>query len=451
VTFAHKLYAIGIGLFGQDLMARFVGPGLIALVIKIISAALSYIMLVSFARLMTPTAYGHFGLMLNLAIVLSSIACLGLSNGVMRFWTGHLARGERSFAQGFTVAAQRILLAVSVAMLIVGLALSYVGVGQSIFGMQTGALFVAALAGAFAFGDYYSSALRAQGKVMWSLFPRDILWRILATAAAFITAHYFSILSAGSALLCCAGTMICLCGAQAIASRRAAHALTGNAEPQSNWRYWRKPLLPLAGASILYAMIQQLDVVVVGALLGADEAGAYFAAQKTASLLGLVMIAGGLVAAPLMSAAFQGGQRLELQRLCKLLAAAIALTTLLGLVGVAVFGKLLLSIFDPTYVSAYAILMVLALGYTIDAMAGPTAYLMQMTSLEGAYLRVMAIVYAFVLTLQVVFVPIYGAIAAAAATAAGVCLWNIIAIRLLRKSIGVDSSILSFFVAAKTP
>jgi O-antigen/teichoic acid export membrane protein len=451
VTFAHKLYAIGIGLFGQDLMARFVGPGLIALVIKIISAALSYIMLVSFARLMTPTAYGHFGLMLNLAIVLSSIACLGLSNGVMRFWTGHLARGERSFAQGFTVAAQRILLAVSVAMLIVGLALSYVGVGQSIFGMQTGALFVAALAGAFAFGDYYSSALRAQGKVMWSLFPRDILWRILATAAAFVTAHYFSILNAGSALLCCAGTMICVCGAQAIASRRAAHALTGNAEPQSNWRYWRKPLLPLAGASILYAMIQQLDVVVVGALLGADEAGAYFAAQKTASLLGLVMIAGGLVAAPLMSAAFQAGQRLELQRLCKLLAAAIALTTLLGLVGVAVFGKLLLSIFDPTYVSAYAILMVLALGYTIDAMAGPTAYLMQMTSLEGAYLRIMAIVYAFVLALQVVFVPIYGAIAAAAATAAGVCLWNIIAIRLLRKSIGVDSSILSFFVAAKTP
>jgi O-antigen/teichoic acid export membrane protein len=293
--------------------------------------------------------------------------------------------------------------------------------------------------------------LRAQGKVMWSLFPRDILWRILATAAAFIIAHYFGILSTGAALLCCAGTMMCVCGAQALVSRRAAHVLTSNARPQSNWRYWRRPLLPLAGASILYAMIQQLDVVVVGALLGADEAGAYFAAQKTASLLGLVMIAGGLVAAPLMSAAFQAGQRLELQRLCKLLAATIAFTTLLGLLAVAVFGKTLLSIFDPTYESAYAVLMVLALGYAIDAMAGPTAYLMQMTSLESAYLRVMAIVYAFVLALQVVFVPIYGAIAAAAATAAGVCLWNIIAIRLLRKSIGVDSSILSFFVAAKAP
>jgi len=451
VSVATQVSNFATRLFGAQLAARFVGPGLIALVIKVASAALSYVMLVTFARLMTPTAYGHFGLMLNLSIVLSAIAGLGLPTGVMRFWSGHLARGEHAFAQGFTVEAQSILLAVAVAMLIVGAALSYVDIGHGIFGLQAGALYVALLAGAFAFGDYYSAALRAQGKVLWSLLPRDILWRLLATVAAFASAWYFGILNEGPALLCCAILMVAVSVAQALSSARAARALTGQAKPRSNWRHWRRPLLPLAGASILYAMIQQLDVVVVGALLGADEAGSYFAAQKTASLLGLVMIAGGLVAAPLMSAAYQANQHAALQRLCKLLAAAIAATTLIGFFGVAVFGGALLAIFDPFYTSAYPVLMVLALGYAIDAMAGPTAYLMQMTSLEGAYLRIMAIVYAFVFALQMVFVPLYGAIAAAAATASGVCLWNLIAIRLLRKSIGVDSSILSFFMAPKTP
>jgi O-antigen/teichoic acid export membrane protein len=192
-----------------------------------------------------------------------------------------------------------------------------------------------------------------------------------------------------------------------------------------------------------------LDVVVVGTLVGPQEAGAYFAAQKTASLLGLVMIAGGLVAAPLMSAAFQAGQHVELQRLCKFLSLAIAVGTLAGFIVLVIMGKPLLAIFDPSYRDAYAILVILSIGYAIDALAGPTAYLMQMTSLEGAYLRIMAVVYSLVLALQFALVPHYGAIGAAACTALGVCLWNIIAVYQLRKTIGVDSSILSLFMKTK--
>ena len=110
-----------------------------------------------------------------------------------------------------------------------------------------------------------------------------------------------------------------------------------------------------------------------------------------------------------------------------------------------------MSIFDPAYRDAYSILVILAVGYAIDAIAGPTAYLMQMTSLEGSYLRIMAIVYAFVLALQFALVPHYGAIAAALATALGVVMWNVLSIYHLRKSIGIDSSILSFFLPPRQP
>ena len=184
-------------------------------------------------------------------------------------------------------------------------------------------------------------------------------------------------------------------------------------------------------------------MIVVGSTLGAEQAGAYFAAQKTASLLGLAMIAGGMVAAPMMAASFHAGRMAELQRICRLLALAIAVTTLAGLGFLALFGNMLLAIFDPAYVEAYGVLIIHGLCFTVDAIAGPSAYLMQMTKLEWTYLRVMALVYALVIALQLVFVPRYGMIAAAAASALGIAIWNLLAIHLLRREIGIDPSVFS--------
>jgi O-antigen/teichoic acid export membrane protein len=434
------------GVFGDEMTAKLLGPGLSALIIKVASAGCSYVMLVAFARMLSPADYGHFGVMLNVAIVLSTVAALGLPTGVMRFWAGHLAKNELDMARGFHLGAQKILAIAGAILIALGVFAASRGWWSTALGLPMGSFLVALLAVSFSFGDYYANALRAQNMVVWSMLPRDILWRVAAPLMAAGLLFYSGALGAGQAISICIAIMLFVIVAQAAVSHAVTKRVTGTALPKADWAHWRKALFPLAGASILYAMVQQLDVVVIGAYLGAEEAGAYFAAQKTASLLGLVMIAGGLVAAPMMSAAFQSGEKRELQRLCKLLALAIAMTTAIGFVILAILGKPLLGIFDPAYRSAYPLLLILGLGYAIDALAGPTAYLMQMTSLEGAYLRIMAIVYAFVLGLQIVFVPKYGAIAAAAATALGVALWNIIAIYQLRRSIGVDSSILSFFL-----
>jgi O-antigen/teichoic acid export membrane protein len=320
------------------------------------------------------------------------------------------------------------------------------GWGSEYFGLHNGALLVAIFAVVLAFADYFANILRAQNKIVWSMAPRDVVWRIGSPIVAFVVFWSMGVLTAGMAIGCCIGVLAALTLAQGFTSHKAMTTTVGHVPARSDWSQWRGPLLPLAGASILFAMVQQLDVVVVGAFVGAEDAGAYFAAQKTASLLGLVMIAGGLVAAPLMAAAYHSGRKRDLQKLCKMLALAITATTLCGFVLMIFMGKFLLSIFDPAYVSAYPLLLILALGYALDALAGPTAYLMQMTSLETAYLRIMAVVYGFVLAVQITFVPLFGPIAAAIATALGVCLWNGIAIYQLRHSIGVDSSILSFFL-----
>jgi O-antigen/teichoic acid export membrane protein len=340
------------------------------------------------------------------------------------------------------------LMAVSTFVVAVALLLSFDVVELSLFGGRWSAVLIALLASLLAVSEFYSGLLRSLGRTAWALVPRDVVWRAAAPVSAIIVMWQFNHLDAASAMGLCVVTLAILTVMQAIISAR---SVSTAASSRIDWSRWKSPLMFMAASSILFAMVQQLDVVVVGALVGPVEAGAYFAAQKSASLLGLVMIAGGMVAAPLMSSAFQAGDRAGLQKLCTLLSIAITSTTLIGFLCLILFGALLLNLFDPDYVSAYPVLVVLALGFAFDALAGPTAYLMQMTKLERHYLKLMAASYALVLALQLILVPIYGPIAAAAATTFGYLVWNGTAIYLVRKHIGVDSSILSTFLAPKQP
>jgi O-antigen/teichoic acid export membrane protein len=118
---------------------------------------------------------------------------------------------------------------------------------------------------------------------------------------------------------------------------------------------------------------------------------------------------------------------------------------LLGFLFLVLSGNILLSIFNPSFTSAYYILLILAFGAMIDAVSGPTAYLMQMTSLEAVYARMLAVIYVFVFVLQFIFIPKYGVIAAALANTSGVIVWNCVSIYFLRKKIGVDPSLFGIF------
>jgi O-antigen/teichoic acid export membrane protein len=427
------------------LLPQILGDSLISFGSKIAGAGLTFIMLVVFSRLMTPDQFGHFGLAMNAAILLSTLVGLGLPVAVMRFYPSHVAKNELSLAKGFLAGGYRAVLMAAAVSILVALCFSYFNVFGEITGSRGAPTLIALLALFIALSDYAAGALRAQSHIAWSALPRDLGWRISAPLIAIAAVLSGIAMPNSVALAICIATLGIITVIQVRKSLASLSAQTLSVQAQTKWSSWRTPLLPLWFASILFAMIQQADVIVVGSLLGAEQAGAYFAAQKTAALLGLAMIAGGQVAAPMMASAYHSKNIAELRRICRMLAAAIALVTFLGLVFVVIFGTTLLSIFSPAYVSAYPVLVLFALSATVDAICGPTAYLMQMTSLEKAYLKIMAGCYTLVLVSQVIFVPRYGLVAAAICTGVGVILWNLIAIVLLRRKIGVDPSVFSFF------
>ena len=422
---------------------RLAVTGLSALFIKGLGAVISYAMVVSFAHFLDAAEFGRFASGMNAAIIISTVVGVGFATGIMRYWPLHVVAGENAWARriaqfGYVITALASVVILAIAALLGSVPAVTANVGSSDF-----LITVAFLAAIIAFGDYSTNLLRAQGSTLVSMLPREILWRVTSPAVAFLVWRFGAGLSGTTSLAIAAVVLVLLTLWQAIHIRRNINALAPDNKGQQDFKTLLPSLAPLWVAGIIFAMIQQFDVVIVGSLLSKVEAGSYFAAQKTAQLLSLVLIAGGLATAPHMSALYHAGRLVELQALCRKLAIAIAAITFAGFFFLVIAGKLLLSIFDPQFVSAYPILIALALGTVVDAVAGPTAYLMQMTKFEGAYLKILIGCYGLVIAAQFFLIPRYGSFGAALASASGVILWNVMAIVVLRRHAGLDTSLLS--------
>jgi O-antigen/teichoic acid export membrane protein len=434
---------------GASLPKQILGPGLIALVIKMAGAVLAYGMIVALARMMSTEEYGRFAFGLNLSIIAATVCGLGFPTGILRYWPKSVvakdfegARGVVNMGYRYSFFGGLLLIAAAVA----GSIIVWIVIGKL---HLTEFLAIALFGLVISLADFSTNLLRAQGSTIVSMLPRDILWRIFTVLGAGIVFSLGYAVSGPAALIVCMLVLAALTYWQLTHIRRNIARQLQPSATRGHFSDIRSSLLPLWASSVVFAMIQQFDVVVVGSLLGNAEAGAYFAAQKTAALLSLVLIAAGLVAAPSMSGLYHSGKMAELQRLCRTMAGAIVVVTAIGFAALALVGKFLLGLFDANFVSAYPILIIVALGTMIDAVSGPNAYLMQMTKYETHYLKIMGVCYVLVLGAQLILVPIWGGVGAAIASAAGVILWNVWAIIILRKDAGLDPSLLSLVLPPK--
>ena len=285
----------------HDFKKRILGPGLISLVIKVAGAVLNYAMIVAFARLLSAEDYGVFASGLNLAIIFAMVIGMGFNIGIMRYWPKFLVENNPAAAKGAVLQGFGITILLGLVLVVV----SFIGsqVFNHFFSTTSGGSFVviAALALMIALGDYSTNLLRVQGSVIYSMLPRDVLWRIAAPFIAFDLIKFGFGLSGITALAISVGVLFLLNLWQAVVIWQKLAALGKDIVARYDFTALRPSLLPLWFSGIVYTMIQQFDVVIVSSMVSKAEAGSYFAAQKTAMLLSLVLITASLVTSASMS------------------------------------------------------------------------------------------------------------------------------------------------------
>ncbi len=426
----------------DDMAKRLLSGGALAALIKIASAAAAYVMLVVLARLMSPDEYGRFAFGLSLALTLSFVFSFGLPVASLRFWPQHNVKSEQGLARSFVAHG---FSAVTIGAIICSglffVAATTITASNPSYSVDYW-LVMAVLIALMAVAEFAQASLRADGAILLSMGPRDVGWRLLVIAVSLVAVGALPAFDAEQVLWIATACLAVTTLPQLIYARRRLQIGRADFAAKTEWPTWLRASWPMWGSAVLLALVQQFDVVLLGLFLGPEETGPYFAALRTASLIALLLFAANMVAAPLISKYHHSADHEGLRRMSRLLIVGITLPTLVGFLGLVVFGRWLLSVFDPAFADAYGLLVILGSGFAITALAGPVNYFLQMIGYERNNLRIQAAIYGGVVVVQCILVPLVGPMGAAIPSAIGAGLGAIWAVLLLRNRIGIDPSII---------
>lgn len=428
-------------LFGDALVRQLTSGSLWSLIIKVASAGLTYIMFVLISQSMNASEFGRFGFGFNLGTFLAVVASAGLHTAILRWMPEYDAQGQPDKSRQ----ALRWSILVTA---IVGLALTVAGaLVLAVLREITDKAFIFAglcLILPVVFAEFLASALRARGSVVWSQLPRDVLWRFAGMGLAGISLYRAQPTSAAETLLTLAAILLLFLMPQIFLLRRDLVAKDAIFWPDKALaREWSSQLGPFWGIAVIYASTQYIDVLLVGALLSSEDAGAYFAASRTAGLCALMLVASNMVSAPLISSAFHSGDTVKLQRILRVVAICISVPTIFIVAGLIIIGRPLLALFDPAFVSAYPTLIVLGIAHGINGICGPMSYVLQLTGHARNNLVIIGSSYALGVGMQIVLMPNYGIVGAAWGSGGAIVIWNVASWFYCRHNLGVDPTVLS--------
>jgi len=433
-------------------MRRLLRGSVISTGVKLASAGLSFLMVMYLARVLGAEEYGLFAAMFT----------LGCAGGIAALFGQHTlsiktlaALGEapelaperrRILRRGFAITCAGTAV---FALLVLG-----GGALASVFGAEIDMRY---LLGAclfvlpWALAELVSQQYRAFGVFFWALAPRDVIWRglvVLACLAAAALPFLFtdalrviSMLAVG--LL---GIVALQLGAMMRANRALLRADAPAPPPPTPLPWEASAWMWLASLGTMGA---NLNLAFAALFLPLAHVGAYFAAQKTAQLLQLPIMAINIAATPVFARLHAEGDQAGLRDIGRKLALLIVLPLACGTGIIAGFAPQLLALFDPAFTMATLALIMLAGSYLVIGLGGPTRQLMLMSDGERDVVRLTLITEGIGLALIPVLVPAFGILGAALAAVTARVLFTILTVLWCRRRLGVDTSVLALLPGAR--
>ena len=430
---------------GRSSVAGLARSGAIAGIIKLASAGLSFLMFVVVALVTDERQFGLYSAAYAGASLVSFFATMGQQSTVLRFWPQYASAGKLGVANGLMA---RALLTIVGSLLVSSLAIVAIGFIPG-FSDKTPewlplCLSAAVLSLALGWSEFASGAFRAKSALIAALLPRDVIWR--ATVIAVVGGLYLmqDQTDAVTATLITAGLLLLSTAPQAFILARDTLRLERTELTPAQKVEFNQVTLGLWGATSIPPALAQVSTLLVAAILGPEAAGAVFVADRTTRVVLLALTGINQALAPEISSAFYGGDRRHVQRITSLtaLGASAMALSILGLF--LFFGTYVLWIFDPAYATpqTHIVLMIFGVGASFAAACGPIELLLQLTGLQNQLMKVLLIFNAIGLAITAVSTYYFGPIGAAASIAGTLITWNIIAVMIAKRRIGVDPSLL---------
>ncbi len=425
-----------------DLAAAVARGASIAIVIRVLGIGLGYVSEVILARLLGPSDYGVYSLVIAWITLLALVPPLGMHHAVVRFIPEYIARGDGGRLRGVIRSSLLLTTGLSLALAALGLLALY-WLSQVVAIPHLMAWYVGLwMLPLFAMLRLLWGMAIALRQVITALAPGLILEPILIVALAVALMASGQPAVAVMVLAAAAITRVIELVIQAIAMRRQGLPVAAD-RALYEARTWMLVGLPLLLFDAFSVILRQADVLMVGALMTPADVGMYGAALKTTGQVVFLMATVNIVVTPMLSSLYTQGDVKALQRLLYLAAHLSFWPALLVVVGLSVFAAPILRLFGPDFVAAQGPLIVLGLGQLVNASTGVVVGLLIVT---GHHIRV-TVVFAWSALLYLILtylgIRFFGLMGAALSTAMTMSLWNIWLHRWTVKRLGLRTSIVS--------
>jgi O-antigen/teichoic acid export membrane protein len=186
--------------------------------------------------------------------------------------------------------------------------------------------------------------------------------------------------------------------------RRSTPVEATRAAPESDiklWVYTARGMIIIAVAQMVLG--PQMDVVVVGNMLGARASALYGTASQIGVLVSFAAAAITLVAIPEVAQLYAQGKLRELQRLLHLMLAGTAAVTVPAVIVVLTLGPWLLGLYGPAFEDAYPMLVIISINQAVIGIIGiMSGYVLTMTGHEKAAAIIISVSAVLNLVLSVV-------------------------------------------------
>jgi O-antigen/teichoic acid export membrane protein len=409
-----------------DLHMREVARGaVVAFILRVIGAGLTFTFNVVLARFLGADGAGIYFLALTLTTIATVFGRLGLDNALLRFTAAGAAVGDWAEVKGVYRAGMSVAVrAAIVATLLTAAAagwLSHVAFSKP---ELTGPLRWMALAIIpMVLALLHAELLKGLKRIAESVLISGVSIPALSLVGLLVLAPRWGISGAVWAYAA-AGALTAVV---AIWLWRRATPQGQGAQGSFARDRLLKTSLPLLWVKSMNMAMGWTATIVLGIWATSADVGIFNAASRTVLLGGLVLMAVNSIAAPKFAALYRQGDLKALNSLARNSAKLmIVIASPLLLVFTLAPGPVM-RLFGPEFVAGAPLLMVLAIGQFVNVATGSVGYLLIMTGHEKLMRNSVAIAAALNLALNLVLVPIAGAMGAAIATATSLATLNLVA------------------------
>jgi len=369
-------------------------------------------------RTLGPEEYGIISVMMAVSSVIGVLAFIGIPNGVQKYVAEY--RGTNDIEKQAGIVRTGLLLVTIpsvIVMLIVFILAPWIATElfnepRAIWPIR----FVALILPLRAYRKVFYRTTDAYEKMQYKIYANQLYANISKVILTLVFIGLgFNYIGAAIAYAFAWGSAVVLSGYFAYKVFPEAFKVSLKTEKEYSKLFQHS--WPLFAAGILASVAGYIDTFMLQAFLGSEEVGLYNSAYPLAAVLTFSGSALGSIYLSNASKLFGEGKKDELAEAYRLVTKWIGYISLPLFSVIILFPQALLQLFGPDYLGMANVLRVLALGFLLSALIGPTSKIIQAVDKTKYKLYLTLFIGTTNILLNYLLIPVYGIIGAAYATA----------------------------------